>query len=154
MGAQTLAQQMHTTEALAQQTMDSFLRSYPKIKLYFNKLIAKCKEKGYIETISGRRRKLPEINSSRLKLRSHAERQAINSTIQGSAADIVKTATCHINSALHDMGWNTVLSCNRTTKASCYLTHHIHDELIYQTSEHRVHEAARVIQHCMVNAWS
>uniref|UniRef100_F6Q9I1 DNA-directed DNA polymerase family A palm domain-containing protein n=2 Tax=Ciona intestinalis TaxID=7719 RepID=F6Q9I1_CIOIN len=153
MGAQTLAQQMNTSETDAQNAMDSFMNSYPMVKVYFNRLVAQCKEKGYIETISGRRRYLPEIKSVRLKMRSHAERQAVNSTIQGSAADIVKMATYKIHCAVASLGWNTLHQNTRSNTTDFFLVHHIHDELIYEVDEKKLHEAVSVIERCMVDAF-
>ncbi|CAK8696874.1 unnamed protein product [Clavelina lepadiformis] len=153
MSALTLSKQMNTSETKAQIFIDHFMTSYPKLQSYLRKIVDQCRKLGYITTVNGRRRHLPDITSSSLRVRSHAERQAVNSTIQGSAADLVKSATCKIISKIRSRGWSTVINENRDTPATkCYFIHHIHDEIMFEVESHLVNEAAIIIRDSMLNA--
>ncbi|CAG9559847.1 unnamed protein product [Danaus chrysippus] len=115
MGNRTLSQHLNVTELEAAYFMDMFYKTYPSIKVFTASLIEECRKKGYVETLMKRRRYLPHINSSVPAKRSAAERQAVNTTIQGSAADIAKSAMCSIQQA-----------------SSSRLILQMHDELIYE----------------------
>ena len=87
---------MGVSRTEAKQLIDDYFKTYPQIKEYMDKSIQKARINGYIETISGRRRYLPDINSHNSVVRGYAERNAINAPIQGSAADIIKVAMIRI----------------------------------------------------------
>ena len=87
-----LAQNLNISRTEAKEIIDTYFEQYPSIKSYMDSSIAFAKEKGYVETIMKRRRMLPDINSNNPVVRGHAERNAINAPIQGSAADIIKMA--------------------------------------------------------------
>ena len=91
-----LAERMGVSRSEAKQLIDDYFRTYPKVKEYMDRSIAVAREKGYTETIYGRRCYLPDINSHNSVVRGYAERNAINSPIQGSAADIIKIAMIRI----------------------------------------------------------
>jgi len=91
-----LAERMNVSRSEAKELIDGYFETYPKIKEYMDKSIAVAREKGYIETIFGRKRFLPDINSHNAVVRGYAERNAINAPIQGSAADIIKVAMVRI----------------------------------------------------------
>lgn len=91
-----LAGRMGVSRTEAKQLIDDYFKTYPQIKEYMDKSIQKARINGYIETISGRRRYLPDINSHNSVVRGYAERNAINAPIQGSAADIIKVAMIRI----------------------------------------------------------
>lgn len=80
------------------------------MKNFIKQTVAKCRERGFVETISKRRRYLPLINHSNLGARNHAERQAVNTTIQGSAADLVKTAMVQLQQQLSSSFPATIIS--------------------------------------------
>ena len=91
-----LAERMNVPRSEAKELIDGYFKTYPQIKEYMDKSIAIAREKGYIETIYGRKRFLPDINSHNAVVRGYAERNAINAPIQGSAADIIKVAMAKI----------------------------------------------------------
>ncbi len=91
-----LAERMGVSRTEAKQLIDGYFETYPGVKAYMEKSIEKAREKGYTETIFGRRCQLPDINSGNAVVRAYAERNAINAPIQGSAADIIKIAMIRI----------------------------------------------------------
>ncbi len=91
-----LSERMGVSRTEAKKLIDDYFETYPQIKEYMDKSIQRARIKGYIETISGRRRYLPDINSNNSVVRGYAERNAINAPIQGSAADIIKVAMIRI----------------------------------------------------------
>ena len=91
-----LAERMNVPRSEAKELIDGYFKTYPQVKAYMDESIALAREKGYIETIFGRKRFLPDINSHNAVVRGYAERNAINAPIQGSAADIIKVAMIRI----------------------------------------------------------
>ena len=91
-----LAERMNVPRSEAKELIDGYFETYPQVKAYMDESIAVAREKGYIETIFGRKRFLPDINSHNAVVRGYAERNAINAPIQGSAADIIKVAMIRI----------------------------------------------------------
>ena len=158
-GARALAEQLKVTEEDAVQFMDNFLSQFPMVKTYVEKTVEYCRNHGYITTYSGRRRRLPAIHSTNAATRSQAERQAVNSTIQGSAADIVKMAMIAIDkhfSIGSDVG---VLSTNACSgiMPTLYDTQglmvlQVHDELVFEVNEGSVPAVACLVQHQMEGA--
>lgn len=92
-----LAERMDVTRSEAKQLIDDYFLTYPGVKEYMDRSIEKAREMGYTETLFGRRCQLPDINSRNAVVRGYAERNAINSPIQGTAADIIKVAMIHID---------------------------------------------------------
>ena len=91
-----LAERMNVPRSEAKELIDGYFQTYPQIKEYMDESIRRAREKGYIETIFGRKRYLPDIESRNAVVRGYAERNAINAPIQGSAADIIKVAMVKI----------------------------------------------------------
>lgn len=91
-----LAERLAIPRSEAKELIDGYFETYPKVKEYMDESIKIAQEKGYVETISGRKRFLPDINSRNATVRGYAERNAINAPIQGSAADIIKIAMNNI----------------------------------------------------------
>ena len=87
---------MNVPRSEAKELIDGYFATYPQVKEYMDKSIERARENGYIETIFGRKRFLPDIHSHNAVVRGYAERNAINAPIQGSAADIIKVAMVHI----------------------------------------------------------
>lgn len=87
---------MNVDRKEAKELIDGYFETYPQIKEYMDKSIDLARRQGYIETIFGRKRYLPDINSRNSVVRGYAERNAINAPIQGSAADIIKAAMVRI----------------------------------------------------------
>ena len=92
-----LAERMGVSRTEAKQLIDGYFETYPGVKAYMDKSIEMARDKGYTETIFGRRCQLPDINSGNAVVRAYAERNAINAPIQGSAADIIKIAMIRIS---------------------------------------------------------
>lgn len=91
-----LAQRMDVSRTEAKELIDSYFETYPGVRSFIEKSIAEAREKGYIETLYGRRRYLPDITSQNAVVRGYAERNAVNAPIQGTAADIIKVAMVRI----------------------------------------------------------
>ncbi len=117
--AHGLAEQLKISRTEANDIIKKYFEAYPKVKQYIEEVIAFAREHGYVETIMGRRRYLPDIWSRNPTVRGHAERNAINTPIQGSAADIIKTAMNRIHRFLLEEGHKTKLLLQ------------VHDELIF-----------------------
>ncbi|CAB3239087.1 unnamed protein product [Arctia plantaginis] len=124
MGNRTLGQHLDVTEMEAAIFMDSFYKTYPAVKMYSQSVVEECRKKGYVETLAQRRRYLPDIRSSVTAKKSAAERQAVNTTIQGSAADIAKAAMCSI-----DTNTDSLVPKPR-------LILQMHDELVYEVPQY------------------
>lgn len=98
-----LAERMEVSRSEAKDLIDEYFATYPGVKEYMDKSIVKAREKGYTETLFGRRCQLPDINSRNAIVRGYAERNAINSPIQGTAADIIKIAMINIDRRIREM---------------------------------------------------
>ena len=101
MGVSRLAKSLKIDDAQAREHSETFKKAYPKLMNYFEKVLADCRKNGYIECYSGRKRFIPEINSLDQQARGAAERKAINSVFQGSAADMIKRAMIDIQRKLY-----------------------------------------------------
>jgi len=96
-GAFALAEQTGLSRTEAKQMIDSYYENYPKLKIFMTEQVEKARKNGFVETILGRKRHLKDINSNNFVVRGHAERNAVNAPIQGSAADIIKVAMIDID---------------------------------------------------------
>lgn len=139
MGKKAIGEQLTIAEDEALLLLESFHEKYKCIKEYISKTVKSCRRNGYIETISGRRRFLPNINHHHAATKSQAERQAVNTTIQGSAADIVKKAMVVIDKMFKN--------AFKTNKPQLVLQ--IHDELLYEVPEINIQSAANIIKTSM-----
>lgn len=99
-----LSQRLEIPRKEAKELIDGYFRSYPKVEEYMNRVVAEAREKGYVETIFGRRRYLSDILSRNAVARGVAERNAVNAPIQGSAADIMKMAMVEVSRRFHEEG--------------------------------------------------
>ena len=104
----------------AKEYIDTYFERYPGIKAYMDNVVREAKDKGYVETLFHRRRELPDINSRNFNVRNFAERTAINSPIQGSAADILKIAMINLDKALVEGGYKTKMLLQ------------VHDEIVLE----------------------
>ncbi|MFH1578333.1 MAG: DNA polymerase I [Candidatus Omnitrophota bacterium] len=118
-----LSRDLGISQEAAASFIDAYFLRYSKVKDYIQDQIKKAKNDGYVVTILGRRRYIPEINSKNAGIRQFAERQAINTPVQGSAADLIKKAMIDIHCRLSDSGLESKLILQ------------IHDELVFQTPE-------------------
>src|SRR5699024_4264813 len=95
-----LSQNLGISRAQAKTYIENYFREYPQVKAYTEAIVKTAREQGYVETLFHRRRYLPDIHAKNFNLRSFAERTAMNTPIQGSAADIIKVAMLHMQHAL------------------------------------------------------
>ena len=156
-GAKALGEQLGTIEEDASQFMETFKSKYPTMKKFLTKTVQECRDKGYVTTLLGRKRFLQSIHSPNVHARSQAERQAVNTTIQGSAADLVKTAMVNIDKRLLEKFPNSGVSLVNTSGApkrptGAHLVLQLHDELLYEVAEDDVKEVAKIVKHEMENA--
>ncbi|BFZ09845.1 hypothetical protein BsWGS_12884 [Bradybaena similaris] len=166
-GPKALAEQLGTDENDADVFMETFKSRYPGIRKYLKTTIEFCQKNGYVKTLFNRRRYLPSIKHNNPHARSQAERQAVNTTIQGSAADLVKIAmnnidktmmdlfpdsrTCHTH-ALPTAGKSERKNYKVASVTGAFLVLQLHDELIYEVSASQVAEVARLVKHHMEGA--
>ena len=119
---------------------ESYFKTYPGIKLYLDKIVADAKDKGYSKTLFGRRRPIPELSSSNFMQRQFGERIAMNSPLQGTAADIMKIAMINVYRRLINEGLKSKLILQ------------IHDELLIETAPDEVELVNRILIEEMSNA--
>ncbi|MCI8342031.1 MAG: DNA polymerase I [Firmicutes bacterium] len=139
-GAFSLSQDIGTTRREAEKYIESYFKKYPNIKTYMDRTIKEANENGYVSTIFGRRRPMPELSSSNFVQRSFGERVAMNMPIQGSAADIIKIAMIKVDKALRD----------RKLKSRLILQ--VHDELLVEAHRDEVEEVSALLKENMENA--
>jgi DNA polymerase I len=135
-----LAQNLKIPRAEAKAYIDSYFERYSGVRSYMDEIIRQAYEQGYVTTMLGRRRYLPEIHSSNRNIRSFAERMALNTPIQGSAADIIKLAMLKIDRIIAEGGF----------KAAMLLQ--IHDELLFEIDETEIDFFAPMIKQEMEQA--
>ncbi|SPP80381.1 DNA polymerase theta [Drosophila guanche] len=146
MGMRSLADALQCTESQAQLTCEQFHQAYPGIRAYSDKVLRVARVKGFVETITGRRRHLDHIKSGEQNLIKKAERQAINTTIQGSAADIAKKAMLDMEKNIGRYWMRLGVEEN-----SIKLVLHIHDELIYEVPKAKAKNIAKLLSLTMEN---
>jgi len=139
MSSYGLSQDLDIPVEEAQDYIDKYFERFSGVKEYMDQTIKKVKECGYAETMFGRRRYIPEINSSNYHRRSFAERTAINTPVQGTAADIMKKSMIDVYNALkdEDLDLNILLQ--------------VHDELVFEVAESDLEKAAKLIKDKMEN---
>ncbi|WP_413379152.1 DNA polymerase I [Alkalihalobacillus sp. 1P02AB] len=135
-----LSQSLNITRKEAAEFIERYFQSYPKVKQYMDEIVEEARESGYVATLLHRRRYLPELTSRNFNLRSFAERTAMNTPIQGTAADIIKKAMVDMGNELEEKTW----------KARLLLQ--VHDELIFEVPEEEVNDFLKVITDVMENA--
>ena len=135
-----LARDLGISEKEAQEYIERYFSRYPGVKRYIEKTLGQARKKGYVTTLLGRRRYLPEINSKNKRRRKFAERMAINSPIQGSAADLIKIAMLNIYRRLKE------------ENLPAWLILQIHDELILEVTENQINRVRKIVKEEMENA--
>ena len=133
-GAYSLSKDLDVSVKEADAFLKTYLDTFPKVDGYMQDCIAHAKEKGYVETLFGRRRALPELASSNFQVRASGERMARNTPIQGTAADIIKLAMVHVWQRLRD------------EKLQARLLLQVHDELIVEAPDSEVDTVRRILQ--------
>ena len=141
-GAFSLSRDLGVSVKEADDFIKAYLGAYPKVKEYMDNIVAEGMEKGYVTTLYGRRRMLPELSSSNRNLRAQGERMALNTPIQGTAADIIKLAMVRVANRLEKEG------------LAARLILQVHDELIVECPESEAELAARLLKEEMESAAS
>ena len=152
MGAKSLAEQLKTNVETAEMFIRSFRLAFPALFAFVTETVEFCQEHDFIETLNGRRRYLPDINNgSRKGLKAHAERQAVNSRIQGSASEILKEALVSIRQSLVKNNFEVSFGHNnsRELRRFCLLVLHLHDEVIYEVRKEDSLTVAGIVKTCM-----
>ncbi|WP_294219580.1 DNA polymerase I [uncultured Chryseobacterium sp.] len=139
-GAFALAEQTGLSRSEAKQMIEAYFETYSKLKAYMAEQVKKAREIGYVETILGRKRHLKDISSNNFVVRAHAERNAVNAPIQGSAADVVKMAMIRIQKELEK------------EKLKTRMLLQVHDELVFESPLDEVEVATNIIKMEMENA--
>lgn len=139
-GAFGLAQNLSIPRREAKEIIDAYFEQFAALKAFTAQCVEQVREKGYAETVLGRRRYLPDIQSNNATVRAFAERNAVNAPIQGSAADIIKVAMVNIDAALKAKG----------LKARMIMQ--VHDELVFDVPKSEVPELEALIGPAMTNA--
>ncbi|MCE4066625.1 DNA polymerase I [Chryseobacterium gleum] len=139
-GAFALAEQTGLSRTEAKQMIEAYFETYPKLKEYMAEQVNKARQLGYVETILGRKRHLKDINSNNFVVRGHAERNAVNAPVQGSAADIVKIAMIKIDRELEEQQLKTKMLLQ------------VHDELVFEAPADEIESASQLIRTEMENA--
>uniref|UniRef100_A0A8D0ATP4 DNA polymerase theta n=1 Tax=Sander lucioperca TaxID=283035 RepID=A0A8D0ATP4_SANLU len=163
MGAKSLGEQMGVEENDAACYIESFKARYKGINGFLRETVKNCIKNGYVQTLMGRRRYLPGITNANTHTKGHAERQAVNTTVQGSAADIVKLATVNIQKRLRKTYPAAPLSHQHTHSGDltlnssfpilgAYFILQLHDELIYETTEEDLIQVAQIVKREMESA--
>ncbi|MBX2993097.1 MAG: DNA polymerase I, partial [Bacteroidetes bacterium] len=135
-----LANRLEISQSEAKEIIQRYFDRFPKVKQYINDTIDAARRKGYVSTLLGRRRYLPDVNSRNFTIRSNAERQAINMPIQGSSADMIKIAMIRIDEAL------------RKSEVRSTMLLQVHDELVFEVPEGEVKMMKKLVVDRMENA--
>lgn len=139
-GAFSLSKDIHVSVAEAKRYIENYLATYSGVNKYMNEVVENAKKDGYVSTVFGRRRYLPELTASNFNTRSFGERVAKNMPIQGTAADIIKIAMNKVSRRLYD------------EKLDAKLIMQIHDELIIEAKEEIAPQVAKILKEEMENA--
>ena len=137
-----LSQDLSITRKEAAQYIEQYFHTYPGIKIFLDDAVKQAKDKGYAVTLFGRRRPVPELSSSNFMQRSFGERVAMNSPIQGTAADIMKIAMIGVNDRL------------KSGNMKSRLVLQVHDELLVEAWESEAEEVKKILKEEMEQAAS
>lgn len=135
-----LSRRLHISPSLAKELIDNYFAQFPKLQLYMEQCIADAREKGYAQTMLGRRRYLPQLYSANNTQRAMAERTAINAPIQGSAADLIKVAMIKIDSRMKALGLRSKMIMQ------------VHDELNFDVYTPELNTMKEIVEYEMKNA--
>jgi DNA polymerase-1 len=141
LSAYGLADRLDIPQEEAAEFIERYLARFPKVKEFIETTIERATEEGYVTTLFGRKRRIPELRSRKWATRSLGERLAVNTPIQGTSADIIKVAMVNTRNALRDAGLSTRLVLQ------------IHDELLFEAPEAEVEQAKEIVVREMANAY-
>jgi DNA polymerase-1 len=139
-GASNLSRQLNIKRTEAKELIDQYFSQYQGLKNYMDKTVEFARENGFVTTLMGRKRYIRDIDSRNSLIRSNAERMAINTPIQGTAADMIKVAMIHIHKAFKEKGFNTKMIMQ------------VHDELVFDTPKNELEKVKPIIEEKMKNA--
>ncbi len=139
-GAFALAEQTGLSRTEAKQMIEAYFETYPQLKKYMSEQVKKAQEQGYVETVLKRKRHLKDINSANFVVKAHAERNAVNAPIQGSAADVIKLAMIKIDKKLTERKMQTKMLLQ------------VHDELLFEAPVEEVEAVTELIRTEMESA--
>jgi len=139
-GAFGLADNLAISRAEAKEIIDNYKKQFPNIQKYMDDTINLAREMGYVETLMGRKRWLKDINSANFTVRGFAERNAINSPIQGTAADMIKLAMIRIDEEFRQQGFKSKMLLQ------------VHDELVFDAYKGELDIIKPIIMRCMQTA--
>lgn len=134
-----LAQRLRIPRSEAKKIIDDYFANFPTISSYISETIASAKELGYVKTLFGRRRYLPDIRSANATVRSLAERNAVNAPIQGTSADIIKKAMIGVDRRITESGMESRMVLQ------------IHDELVFDVRQGEEEELKKIVTMEMEN---
>jgi DNA polymerase-1 len=141
-GAFGLAENLGISRTEAKTIIDNYKKEFSGITKYMDDMINYAREHGYVQTVMGRKRWLRDINSSNFTVRGYAERNAINSPIQGTAADMIKLAMVKVHHSMKEKGFKSKMILQ------------VHDELVFDATKDEVEDLKPVILDCMQSAMS
>ena len=136
-----LSNQTNLTRSESAALIDAYYQNYPQLKSFMQNQVDFARDNGFVETISGRRRYLKDINSANAVVRGAAERNAVNAPIQGSAADIIKIAMINIHRKLTTEKWQSKMLLQ------------VHDELVFDVHKSELERIQPMIKYEMENAF-
>ena len=139
-GAFGLAQNLGIPRREAKEIIDAYFEQFKDLKQFTARCVDSVREKGYAETVMGRRRYLPDIQSNNATVRAFAERNAVNAPIQGSAADIIKVAMVSVDKAL------------KSAQLKSKMIMQVHDELVFDVLVEEVEAVEKLVRASMVQA--
>ncbi len=140
MGATALAKQLGIPRKDAKQFIDSYFERLPGVKQYMEQIVERAREEGYVSTLFGRRRPMPDLTSGAPQARAYAERAAANAPLQGTAADIIKIAMVRLAARLPSVAPN------------CEMLLQVHDDLVFELPERDVDKVAPLVREVMEGA--
>ncbi len=135
-----LSQDLSITRKEAAQYIESYFETYPGVKEFLERQVKEAREQGHVTTMFGRRRPVPELSSGNFMQRSFGERVAMNSPIQGTAADIIKIAMIRVSERLKEQGLRSRLILQ------------VHDELLIETWEEEIRQVKAILEQEMETA--
>src|SRR4029078_8505608 len=136
-GPHALSRQLKIAHAETRAFIDRYFERFQGVRAYLDSMLEFASEHGYVQTIFGRRRYIPELRDRNFNIRAFGERTAANSPIQGSAADLIKIAMIQIDAAL------------KTRKLQSKMLLQVHDELVFEVSPEELERVKELVQHHM-----
>jgi DNA polymerase-1 len=147
----TLARDIGVTPAVAQEFIDAYFGGFPRVRAFIDRTVDQARSQGFVETMFGRRRMVPELNSRNGQIRQGAERMTVNFPIQGSAADILKKAMLRVHHVLRSDGADRK---GREAERAARMILTVHDELLIESPEESAAEVAEQVREAMQGAAS